>query len=103
MDDAGPLYAGDPAVGGIPGEECIDERSARVTRGRVNDQPGRLVDDEQVRVLIDDGERNRLGRQLQGRGSGISTSTISPATIGSFALTGPPAAVTWPSVISFWT
>jgi hypothetical protein len=72
-------------------------------RRRMDDQPGRLVDDQQVVVLVDDGERDRLGLQLERRGSGISSSTISPGTIGSLALTGLPAAVTWPSVMSFWT
>ncbi len=32
----------------------------------MDDEPGRLVDDQQVVVLVDDGERDRLRRQLEG-------------------------------------
>jgi hypothetical protein len=36
------------------------ERATRVTRARMDDHAGRLVDDEHVVVLVDDGKRDRL-------------------------------------------
>ena len=54
MDDARPLHAGDPAVLRVTGQQRVYERAARVTRRRMNDEPGRLVDDQQVGVLVYD-------------------------------------------------
>ena len=36
----------------------------------MNDEPGRLVDDQEVVVLVDDRERDRLPGDLGGRGLG---------------------------------
>ena len=43
-----------------PPDETVDERSAAVARSRVHDDPGRLVDDEQVLVLVGDAEVDLL-------------------------------------------
>ena len=43
------------------GQEGVDQRPVRMTGGRVDDQAGRLVDDQQVVVLVDDVEDD-LGR-----------------------------------------
>ena len=60
MDDARPLDAGDPAVvGSPPGEQRVDQRAVAVAGRRVDDEPGRLVDDQQVVVLVDDLDRDR--------------------------------------------
>jgi hypothetical protein len=50
------------ALRGLPTSEqageAVHERAARVPGRRVYDDPGRLVDDEQVLVLVGDPERN---------------------------------------------
>ena len=61
MDDTGPGDAAD--AGQAPGamvEQSVDQRPFAVAGGGVDDQPGRLVDDEQMVVLEDDGQRNVL-------------------------------------------
>ena len=40
---------------------AVEQRARPVAGRRMHDQAGRLVDDEQVLVLVDDGERQRLG------------------------------------------
>ena len=47
----------------------MDHRAGRVARRRVDDQPGRLVDDEQVVVLVDDAQDDvRLGLERERHG-----------------------------------
>ncbi len=67
MDDPGPAHAGDPAVFGAagPAEQGVDERPRRVSSRRMDDEPGRLVDDEQVVVLVDDAQRDRLAADVE--------------------------------------
>ena len=67
MDDPGSLDAGDPAAGRpvAVGQERVDERAAGVAGRRMDDQPGRLVDDQQVVVLVDD---PRAGSPAPARG-----------------------------------
>ena len=69
MDDARPRDAGDPAVlrSAGAGEQRVDERVAVVMAGRrVDDEAGRLVDDQQVVVLVDDPQRDvRCGREVE--------------------------------------
>ena len=66
MDDARPLNAGDaaPRLAVAVRQERVDERAARMTGRRVDDEPRRLVDDQQVRVLVDDPQGD-LGRRLE--------------------------------------
>ena len=45
------------------GEQRVDQRAFRVARRRVDDHAGRLVDDDQMRVLEADHQRDRLGRR----------------------------------------
>ncbi len=58
-------------VGGAAGypalEQSVDERARCLTRCRMDDDPRRLVDNQQMRILVDDGERNLLRGQLLGR------------------------------------
>ena len=83
VDDARALDTGDPAPrrAVAVGQEGVDQRPVRMTGGRVDDQAGRLVDDQQVVVLVDDVEddlgrgseveRDRIGHleaQLRARG-----------------------------------
>ena len=46
------------------GDERVDERAARMPRRRMHDEPGRLVDHDEVVVLVDDRERDRLRLRL---------------------------------------
>jgi hypothetical protein len=49
-----------------PGEERLHQRPARVAGRGVDDDPGRLVDDEEVLVLVGDPERHLLRLQRSG-------------------------------------
>src|SRR5450756_1472240 len=61
MHDPGPLDARDAAVFRVARQERIDHRPAPVPGRRVDDEPGRLVDHQHVRVLVQDLKRDRLG------------------------------------------
>jgi hypothetical protein len=66
MDDPGPLDAGDPAPR-RPVAVCqqgVDEGAVGMARRGVDHEPGRLVEDEQVVVLVDDRQRD-LGRRSE--------------------------------------
>ena len=70
VHDAGPIGAADPGQRAEPMDERVHHRAvSRAGRG-VHDHAGRLVDGEQVGVLIEDdqGERLGLGREPRGRG-----------------------------------
>jgi hypothetical protein len=62
VDDAGPCDARDAAVVVAARAERVDERPAPVAGRRVDHEAGRLVDDQQVLVLVDDVDRD-LGRR----------------------------------------
>ena len=59
-----PGRVGSPTVGdlGVAGQEPVHERARCAARAGVHDQPGGLVDDEQVVVLVHDRERRRRAR-----------------------------------------
>jgi hypothetical protein len=42
-------------------EQTVDERPARMTPRRMNDQPGGLVDDQKVRILVRDRQVELFG------------------------------------------
>ena len=71
----------------------------------MDDQPGRLVDDQQVVVLVDDVERDlRRGLELERRRArDVEPQRPSPAPTIALALSGLAAAVSRPSEMSFWT
>jgi len=58
VDNAGPWQQGQP---GIVGQQGVLQRPVRVAGAGVDDQPDRLVDDDQGGVLVDDLERHWLG------------------------------------------
>jgi hypothetical protein len=60
MDDAG---AGEPLELGGMVQERVEERSRPIAAARVDHQAGGLVDHQHVGVLVDDGERDRLGAE----------------------------------------
>ena len=71
MDDARPRDAGDAAVFRVAGEQRVDQRAARVTGGGMDDEAGRLVDDQHVGVLVDDGRAgSSSASSSRGLGSG---------------------------------
>src|SRR5258708_7475482 len=69
MDDARPKLAADAAEIVYVVQQRIHERAAAVAGGRVYDHPSRLVDHDDVRVLVKDREWKVFGRR--GGGSGI--------------------------------
>ena len=54
MHDARPQLAADAAEIVHFVEQRVDQRALRVARGGMDHHPGRFVDDDQVRILIDD-------------------------------------------------
>ena len=66
VHDARPLDAADAgeAVAAM-GDQRVDQRAGGVAGGRMHHQPGWLVDDDEVVVLVDDVERDRLARGLE--------------------------------------
>ena len=69
MHDARPLDAADagqasPAMG----DERVDQRAGGMAGARMHGQALGLVDDDQVGVLVDDGERHRLRLEVGGLG-----------------------------------
>ena len=109
MDDPRPRDAGDAAVlaAAGAGEQRVDERVAVVMPGRrMDDEARRLVDDEQVVVLVDDA---RAGCPAPGaRSSGDGLRHVQPELRARrrrscWPCSGDPSAVRRPSVMSFWT
>ncbi len=71
MDDSRTRDAADPTeVGPAVGEQRVDERSVPMPYGGVDDESSGLVDHQQVRVFVDNLQRNRLGFRRCGRGGG---------------------------------
>ena len=62
VDDARPRDARDAAVVVAARQQGVDERAPPVPGRRVDDQAGRLVDDQQVVVLVDDLDLDRRVR-----------------------------------------
>ena len=103
----GPLDAGDPAPGRpvAVGQEGVDQGVAGMARRGMDDEPGGLVEDQQVVVLVDDRQRD-LGRRLEVERRGLGD--VEPQvragrrrSRSSGAARRP--AVSRPSEISFWT
>ena len=65
VDDPRPVLV---AAGHVVSEQAVHERPALVARPGMNDDAGRLVDDEQVLVLPDDVEIHLLGLERAGLG-----------------------------------
>ena len=67
VDNAGPrdaADAGQPPCAMM--KQCVDQGPVAIACGRMDDQAGRLVDHDQMLVLVDDGECNIL-RHIMGR------------------------------------
>ena len=74
-----PGRSGSSPARGAEREELSGERRRSLPRPRVHGQPGRLVDDDEMLVVVCDRDRDRLRRQGRGR-CGSSTSTTAPAS-----------------------
>ena len=81
VHDARPADAADAGkAGAAMGDQRVDQRAGLVAGGRMHDQPLRLVDDDDVVVLIDDIERDILALRAPARtASGTSIVIVSPA------------------------
>ena len=64
MNDAGAQVSVDPREIAAVMEQCVDERPRIYARGRVHDHAARLVDDDNVRILIEDIQRDVLCTDL---------------------------------------
>ena len=85
VHDAGPLDAADARQRrAAVGDQRIDQRAGRVPGGGMHGEALGLVDDDEVRVLVDDGQRDglRLGHGRLGRrhanGVGLAGFTLRP-------------------------
>jgi hypothetical protein len=67
MHDARPQLAADAAEIVDFMQERVDERALRVTGGGMDDHAGGFVDDDQVRILVDDVEVEILGLRRRAR------------------------------------
>ena len=67
VDDARPIFAGEGRQRVVVKLKCIHQRPSPVAAGGVGDHVGRLVDDRQKLVFVDDLERDVFGL---GRGVG---------------------------------
>ena len=68
VDDAGPLDAADPGqAGAAMRDQRVHQGPGFVPGGGMHHEAGRLVEDDDIVVLVDDVERDRLGLRL-GRG-----------------------------------
>ena len=69
MHDAGPALAADAGeLLAAMRQQGVDQRAVLVAGGGMHDQPGGLVEHDQVGVLVEDGERDRLRLGRGGRG-----------------------------------
>ena len=65
VHDARPPDAADPGKAfAAMRDQRVDQRAGLVPGAGMHDEPGRLVDDDEVVVLEDDVERDRLGLRL---------------------------------------
>jgi len=60
VNDSGPLLAADSREGRAMAEQCVDQGVLPMTRARMNDEPGRFIDDNDIFVFEQNLERNRL-------------------------------------------
>ena len=70
MNDAGALLATNAAKPGDVVEERVDEGAMVVTGRGMDDHSGRLIDHHQIRVIVQDRERERFGHRCRGRHGG---------------------------------
>ena len=67
VHDAGAEFTADAAQVAHMVQKRIDESAVRVAGGRMHDHARRLVDDDEIRVVVDDVEGQRLGPRRRRR------------------------------------
>ena len=77
VDDPGPV--GLLAARSLVRQQAVDEGPGRMARRRMDDEPGRLVDDEQVLVLVGDPQRQLLRLERARRRVGHLDRQLLPA------------------------
>ncbi len=106
VDDARPLDAADArqAVAAMV-DQRVDQRAGPVAGAGMHHQPGRLVDDDQLGILVEDVERDVLALGLRGLRLGQRRPLPSrpPSACVSGSMAGLPPTVTAPRRISAWT
>ena len=91
VHDAGPLFAADAAQIVDVVEQRVHQRAARVPGGRMHDHARRLVDDDEVVVLVEDRQRQRFGLRLGvDRRRECRRATAWPVLTGWFGFGGAP-------------
>jgi hypothetical protein len=65
VHDPGALDAADRGQILAVAEEGVDQGPGGVARRRVDDEAGRLVEDQELRVFVEDDERNVLGEEVE--------------------------------------
>jgi len=105
MNNAGPRHPADAAeMAGAMVKEGVDQRVGRMARRRVNDQSGRLVQRQQVVVLVKDGpaECPPAGLGRTGGRPAHADDFAGPGMMGGFGgeaidpdFSLPPAAAEW--------
>src|SRR5207244_11084101 len=74
VDDPRP---GRIAAGQSTPEQALDERSARMSRARMDHETGRLVDDQKVLVLVGDSKLERLiSERARGDGAQVEAELL---------------------------
>ena len=99
MDDSGPLFTADAAQVADVVEQRVHQRAAGMAGRRMHDHSGRLVDDHEIAILVDDPERKVLG--LHRRHDRLGATDEPPLTAW-FDLASRPATCTWPFSINRW-
>ena len=85
-------------------DQRVDQRAGPVAGAGMHDQPGWLVDDDQLGVLVEDVERDVLALRFGWLRLGQATATVSPAlSLRPGSATGLPLTATAPWRISAWT
>ena len=79
-------------------EQGVDQRPVGIAGGRVDDQPGGLVDHQQMLVLEDDLQRDVLGHVVRGLGlgDGRRRALVAADLVGRVAKRGPPSGAARP-------
>ena len=60
VNDSGPFFATDARQGRTMAEQSVNQSVLPMTSARMDDEPGRLIDDNDVLVFEENLERNRL-------------------------------------------
>ena len=60
VNDSGPFFPTDSGKGRAMAEQCVDQGMLLMTRARMNDEPSRFIDDDEIAIFEENLQRNRL-------------------------------------------